>query len=88
MPDALSDLETGEDTAVRDRVGGTSRWQRVVGMLGLVVVLWVGSELYDVIFFDGTFRGGPQQGPVENNDPDGDRTPPTSGGHDPSQFGH
>ena len=79
------------DTGVRsDRrtVTGTSRWQKMVGTAGLAVVLWVGSELYDVVFFDGTFPGGGQHTPVENQDPDGDPAPPTTGGHDPSQFGH
>lgn len=67
---------------------GTSRWQKAVGIAGLAVVLWVGSELYDVTVFDGTFPGGGQHAPVEDQDQEGEPTPPTTGGHDPSQFGH
>lgn len=65
-----------------------SRWQKVVGIAGVAVVVWVGSELYDVIVFDGTFPGGGRHVPADDRDRDTDPTPPTTGGHDPSQFGH
>lgn len=71
-----------------DPDAGTSRWQKVVGILGLVVVVWVGSEMYEVVFFDGTFPAGGQHAPVETQDQDGDPTPPSTGPHDPSKFGH
>jgi len=69
-------------------ITGTSRWQKVVGIAGLVVVLWVGSELYDVIFYDGSGFGGGQHAPADNQDQDGDPTPPSTGPHDPSRFRH
>lgn len=52
MAEKLSDPHAGEDTAVgpdRQAAPATSGWQKVVGILGLVVVVWVGSELYDVV---------------------------------------
>ena len=70
----------------RRRTAPTSRWQKVVGIAGLAVVLWVGSEMYEVVFFDGTFPGGGQHAPIGNQD--GDPAPPTTSPHDPSQFGH
>lgn len=84
-------LDANEDTGGRPdgrATTGTSRRQKVVGILGLVVVLWVGSEMYDVVFFRGAGPGGGQHTPVENQDQDGDPTPPSGGPHDPSRFGH
>ena len=66
---------------------GVSRWQKVVGVFGLVVVLWVGDRMYDVVSFDGNFGGGSggQQEPVQPQETDADgggRTPgPPEGGH-------
>ena len=67
-----------------DVSAGTSRWQQVVGLAGLAVVVWVGGELYDVIAYDGPGFGG-QHAPADD---EGEPTPPSTGGHDPSQFGH
>lgn len=55
------------------------RWQKVVGALGLGIVVWVGGDLADVIS-----RGGPPGGPAVGNP---GQAPP-GGGHDPSQFDH
>jgi hypothetical protein len=71
----------------REPKPGTSRWQKVVGVLGLVVVLWVGSGAYETLTVEGGDpRHGPgQNAPVENQDqePDdgGGHTPPPEGGH-------
>lgn len=71
----------------------TSRWQMVVGTIGLVVVAWVGSNLFDVVSSGGTRPGdGPPggHGPPASAPPtdDGDQTPPGGGAHDPSDFDH
>lgn len=43
--------------------GGTSPWQKAVGALGLVAVLWAGGNLYDAISRDAGDRGaGPPGG--------------------------
>jgi hypothetical protein len=52
----------------------TSRWQRAVGAIGLVVLVWVGSDLERIIG-SGTPDGSPGQSPPAE-------------GHDPSQFQH
>lgn len=78
-----------------------SRWQRAVGILGLVVVFWVGDRLYDVIRSDGTSSSGSDGGGGGHQPPGGDPSPPPaagddappssdggSSGHDPSQFDH
>lgn len=90
-PDAGTDA--GKDTGVgpdRGATTGTSRWQQVVGILGIAVVLWVGSEMYDIVFFRGTGPGPApgQDAPVEIQNPDGDPTPPGSIPHDPTQRDH
>ena len=80
MAEKLSDPDTGEDTAVgpdREATAGTSGWQKLVGILGLVVVLWVGSVMYDFVFFDGFGPGSGGDTPAVNQGPDG------SGGHRP-----
>lgn len=58
--------------------GGTSPWQKAVGVLGLLVVLWVGGEMYDVVFFDGV---GPGSGGTDA--PAGTEGPEDGGGHTP-----
>ena len=60
---------------------GTSRWQKVVGVIGLVVVVWVGSDLYDVVTSGG-------ERPSGGTPPAGDQAPAGGGTHDPSQFRH
>lgn len=74
------DLDADEGTATesgRRAATRTSRWQIVVGVVGLVVVLWVGGDLYEVVTSGG-------QGPPGR--PGGG--PPAGPPHDPSQFKH
>lgn len=78
--------DVGVDTAGPDRTG-TSRWQKVVGAAGLAVVLWVGSEMYDVVFFDGSIGGANQDAPADRQQQN-QQTSTTTGPHDPSRFGH
>lgn len=94
---APPDPETTDDTVVgrnRTSTPGTSRWQNVVGIIGLVVALWVGSETYDVVVgdFGGGGPGGGNHGPgqdtpvedqdqeIDSDDGGGGDTPP-AGGH-------
>jgi hypothetical protein len=81
---------------------GISRWQQVVGIAGLAVVVWVGvdSPLVDAWFRDGP--GDMEHGPVGDGPPAGvDQDPvgdapaedpdqemdPDAGGHDPMDHG-
>lgn len=89
MPETLPHPDTGE-APDPPATTGTSRWQKVVGSLGLVVVLWVGTEMYENVTGDfgggGGGHGPGQSGPVENQGPEtdtgdgGGRAPP-AGGH-------
>lgn len=77
----------GVEFAPMKRAPGTSRWQKAVGALGLVVILWMGSQMYDVIFFDGTFPGaGPGAGQVDPQP--GQEAPAPGGAHTPSRGNH
>jgi hypothetical protein len=81
---------TDETDAIPGRraTSGTSRWLKVVGILGLVALLWVGSEMYEVLYGDiggGGHEPG-QDAPVENQDQDIDTDDQDD--HDPSQGGH
>lgn len=85
-PDTDDETRVGPD---RKSTGGTTRWQKVVGIIGLVVALWVGSEMYDTVFPRGPGPGGPgpgQHAPGENQEQEIDTG--DDGGHDPSQFEH
>ena len=72
--------------------GGLSRRQRAIGVLGLVVVFWVGDRLYDVVDRGGTSPGGGRGpgGSPPTSQPTGGEANPGGGttGHDPSQFDH
>jgi len=87
--DSDSDIGTGPDSGGPT---GTSRWQKVVGILGVLVVLWVGNDTYKVIDGDFGGGGGGEHGtgedlPVEDQDqetdtdPGGGHTGPPEGGH-------
>ena len=67
--------ETGD--AVRTAM---SRWQKLVGVIGLAVVLWVVNDLADIV------TSGGRRGPSGQVTPDGQ--PPPAGSHDPSSFDH
>ena len=70
----------------------TTRWQKMVGALALVVVFWVGDRLYEVIDRGGTGAGaehGPDRTSTSPAADTGDPIPGGGhGGHDPSRFGH
>lgn len=88
MADTFSQADTGVESD-RGVPAGTPRWQKVVAMLGVLVVLWVGNDTYKVI--DGDFGGGGdggggghgpgQEAPVENQDQPSDTD--NGGGHTP-----
>ncbi|HEX9765277.1 MAG TPA: hypothetical protein VGA36_00840 [Nitriliruptorales bacterium] len=86
-PDLGDDTDDGGPD--RGATIGTSPWQKVVGSIGLVVVLWVGSETYDTVTGDfgggGGDHGPGQNAPVENQDPETDTD---GGGHQPPAGGH
>lgn len=76
---------TGDDTGAKSDRGsptGISRWQMVVGGIGLLVVLWVGSQMYDSVTASGAKGGaGPEHGPAASA-PGGKQegsTPPIAG---------
>lgn len=60
----------------------------MVGAVGLVVVVWVGSEVYESVtgdFGGGGGHGPGQNAPVENQDQE---TETDGGGHRPPAGGH
>jgi hypothetical protein len=79
-PDTDDQTRTGLD---RGSSRGASRWQKVIAILGLVVVAWVGDRVYDVVSFDGPATGGPGlHGPGPGEAPT--ETPePSEGGTSP-----
>ena len=80
MSRPLVDLDADEGTATKSghrAVTRTSRWQKVVGVVGLLVVLWVGGDLYGVVTSGGEDPPGRPAG-----------GPPAGQPHDPSQFKH
>ena len=88
---ATSDRDTDDDTGVapdRESTTGTRRWHKIVGIIGLVVAVWVGSEMYDVIA--GDFGSDPDHGggetPVENQEQESNTD--DGGGDDPFQGEH
>lgn len=94
-----SRLRGGRDaTADHPATTGTSRWKMLVGAMGLLVVLWVGIEVYDVVVFDGFGPGagegtpGGEQGPGPTvgtpGGPAGADQGPDAGVHRPPAGGH
>lgn len=93
MANGTPNLKNDDDTGAPSGRGsptGMSRWQLVVGSIGLLVVLWVGSKTYDTITASGPPGGGGpgQHAPVENQKQEGTATPagehrpgPPAGGH-------
>lgn len=84
----MENMTAASDTIARP-IRGATRWQKLVGVLGLVVVFWVGDSLYTVIDRGSTGPAG-DHGPSGNTPTsqptEGEPTP--GGGHDPSQFDH
>lgn len=88
MAHTLPYPDAGEDAVAdpeRRATTGTSRLQKLIGIIGVVVVLWVGSDLFDVV----TSGGG---GPVGPGGMPGDQGPPGNAPpgepHDPTSFDH
>jgi hypothetical protein len=93
-PAAVGD-DAGVEPDCHATTGGTTRWQKAVGVLGLIAVLWAGNNLYDAISRGvvgpggGGGHGPPGGTPTTQPVDVGDEAPPAGGGeHDPSQFDH
>ena len=90
-PDTRDD--NGADTGVepdRKSTTSTSRWQKVVGIIGIVVVLWVGNDLLNNVLDRGPGGGGgpgPGQGEPPADQEQG-TDPDDGGGHAPPEGDH
>jgi plastocyanin len=60
---------------------GISRWQVVAGSIGLLVALWVGSDMYDIVTASGPASDPGQHAPEApaHTDDDEGNTPPIAG---------
>lgn len=95
MADPPRDPDTRDDSGVepdRKSTTGTSRWQKVVGIIGILVVLWVGNDLLDNVLDRGPGGGGggghsPGQGepPAEYQEQETDSE---GGGYGPPEGDH
>lgn len=93
MADPPRHPDTEDDTGVESDRGattGTSRWQKVVGIIGLLVVLWIGNQMVGQLTGSGPGPGGGDPGPGQHAPPaetqeeetdtgDGDHQPPGDG---------
>lgn len=70
----------------REPTRGRSRWQKVVGVGGLAVVLWVGGDLYDIVTSGGDDP--PRDAPPGEVTGNGDPAPPGAEPHGPPSGGH
>jgi hypothetical protein len=66
MADSPRKPDPGDDTHMevdRGATPGTSRWQKVVGIIGLLVILWVGNRMLGTLLGHGhgAMRHGPRQ---------------------------
>lgn len=94
MADPPRDPDTRDDSGVEPDLKsttGTSRWQKVVGIIGILVVLWVGNDLLDNVLDRGPGGGGghsPGQGepPAEYQEQETD--PEDGGGYGPPEGDH
>lgn len=85
-----SNLHKGGGTGVgpdRGAITGTSRWQKIVGIMGLVVVLAVGGDLYDVVTGGARGPGGGGSGSPGVRGPGG-QSPPSDGTDSGGGGGH
>jgi hypothetical protein len=72
-PPDKPDVDAGAAVGPEHRVsGGTSHWQKVVAIIGLLVLLGLGIRMFAI----GSAHGSGQNAPVENQEQD-------SGGHEP-----
>lgn len=85
MANPPSNLDTDDDTGAGSGRGsptGISRWQMLVGSIGLLVLLWVGNITYDTVTASGPPGGaGPEHAPgasATRGDQEGN-TPPIDG---------
>jgi hypothetical protein len=85
MPDPSRYPDTGGEPD-RKSTTGASRWQKVVGIIGIVVVLWVGNEMLDQVLDRGPGGGGPGQEQETDREDGGGHAPP-EGGDDPEDGG-
>jgi len=60
-----------------------ARWQKLVGIIGIVVVLWVGSRMSNIVFDDGPGPSG--NTPVESQREE--HSAPGPGDHGPGGDG-
>ena len=104
MADPPPSPDRHDETRTRPDGGstrGASRWRKVIAILGLVAVAWVGDRVYDVVSFDGSVTGGsslhgpgpgeaptqtPDETPTETPEPSGGATPPAAPGSLPPEF--
>ena len=72
MADPPRDPDTGDDSRVefdRGAKSGTTRWQIVVGIIGLLAILWVASRMLGTLLGHGHGDGGMRHGPREDGPP-------------------
>ena len=70
MTDSPDNPDAGDDARVAPdhrATPGTSRWQRVVGIIGLLVILWVGNRMLGTFLGRGPGPGG--HGPGQEGPP-------------------
>lgn len=76
--------DPGDDARVepgRGATPGTSRWQKVVGLIGLLVILWVASRMLSNLL--GHRPGDMRHGPGQDAPPAEVQEHDTGGGHAP-----
>lgn len=90
----MTDPPRNTDTGVEPHstvTTGTSRWQKVVGIIGLLVVLWIGNQMVGQLTGSGPGPG--QHAPPaeieeeETDTGDGDHQPPGDSDHQPPEDG-
>lgn len=76
LPPSPDETRKGPDSG---STTGASRWQKVIAMLGLLVVAWVGDQVYEKVTLDAFGTGGPGlHGPGPGEAPTGTPQPPGS----------
>lgn len=84
--------DTGVNPALSPTTGST-RWQTLVGIIGIVVTLWVGIQMFDIVFGGGGGLGPAQAGLGQHSgggntpvDPTRSSSPQTDSGATPSSI--
>lgn len=87
MSDPSGNVETGGDAEPAKR---SSRWQILIGIIGLIVVVWIALQMFGGEHAPGRHAPGGGQtatgAPADPADPAGDA--PDDGGHTPPAGGH